>query len=67
MGEPLDMADAAYFFKVTDRIPISVLYWQGDEDFESEAKRLFDKTIAQHLPLDIIFAIAVSVCSNLAA
>ncbi|MCP4022062.1 MAG: DUF3786 domain-containing protein [Desulfobacteraceae bacterium] len=62
LGNPIEMADKAYWFEITPHIPIAVLYWQGDEDFESEAKLLYDKTIAQHLPLDIIYAIAVKVC-----
>jgi len=38
---------------------------QGDEDFPSEARLLFDRTIQQHLPLDIIYALAVEVCHTL--
>lgn len=61
-GTPIDLADAAAVFKVTPTIPVAVLYWQGDEDFSSEANLLFDKTIAQHLPLDIIYALASEIC-----
>ena len=28
-GIPLNMADAAYSFKITPRIPVAVLYWKG--------------------------------------
>ena len=61
-GIPLKMADAAFLFNITPTIPVAVLYWQGDEDFPSEARLLFDRTIEQHLPLDIIYALAVEVC-----
>lgn len=61
-GTPMDMADAAFFFQITPTLPVAVLYWQGDQDFESEAKLLFDKTIARHLPLDIVYALAVGIC-----
>jgi len=61
-GTPLSMADAAYAFKITPSIPVAVLLWLGDEDFGAEAKLLFDRTIGMHLPLDIIFALAVEVC-----
>ena len=64
-GSPLPMADAAFSFEITPRIPVAVLLWQGDEEFESQAKLLFDKTIAQHLPQDIIYALAVEVCHAL--
>jgi hypothetical protein len=56
------MADAAFSFSITPRIPVAVLLWVGDDEFESEAKLLFDKTIVQHLPLDIIYALAVEIC-----
>ena len=61
-GQPIDFADAAFSFWITPLIPVAVLYWQGDEDFPCEAKLLFDKTIEDHLPLDILFALAVEVC-----
>jgi len=61
-GTPLAMADAAFSFSITPRIPVAVLLWLGDDEFESEAKLLFDKTIEQHLPLDIIYALAVEIC-----
>lgn len=61
-GTSIDFADAAFSFQITPTIAVAVLYWQGDEDFPSEAKLLFDKTIDQHLPLDIIYALAVEVC-----
>ena len=64
-GTPIEMADAAFLFKITPTIPVAVLYWLGDEDFPSEAKLLFDKNIEQHLPLDIIYALSVGVCHAL--
>ncbi|MCF6248899.1 MAG: DUF3786 domain-containing protein [Desulfobacula sp.] len=64
-GKSIEFADAAFWFQITPKIPVAVLYWQGDEDFPSEAKLLFDKSIEQHLPLDIIYALAVEVCHRL--
>ena len=64
-GHPLDMADAAYGFEITPRIPVAVLYWSGDEDFPAESKILYDRTIAEHLASDIIFALAVGICERL--
>lgn len=64
-GTPIDLADMAYTFQITSTIPVAVLYWQGDEDFPSEAKLLFDRTIEQHLPLDIIYALSVLICQSL--
>ena len=64
-GIPLNMADAAYRFKITPRIPVAVLYWRGDDDFPAESKILYDKTIAEHLASDVIYALAVGICERL--
>lgn len=64
-GQALELADSAFRFEITPEIPIAILYWQGDEDFGAEAKLLFDRSIEQLLPLDIIFAIASYVCFRL--
>jgi hypothetical protein len=64
-GIPLNMADAAYVFKITPRIPVAVLYWGGDDEFPSESKILYDKTITRHLAPDIIYALAVEICTRL--
>lgn len=64
-GIPLNLADAAYIFKITSRIPVAVLYWSGDDEFPAESKILYDKTIAEHLALDIIYALAVGICETL--
>ena len=64
-GTELQMADVAYGFTIAPRIPVAVLCWEGDEDFAAEAKILYDKTIVQHLVLDVVFALAVGVCRQL--
>jgi hypothetical protein len=58
------MADAAYSFRITTRIPVAVLYWIGDEDFPAESKILYDRTIAENLASDIIYALAVGICER---
>ncbi len=65
-GAPLDMADAAFAFAIVPLIPVAVLLWRRDEEFPAEAKLLFDKTITEHLALDIIFGLTVEICSALA-
>ncbi len=64
-GIAVNMADAAYCFKITPRIPVAVLYWTGDDDFPAESKILYDRTIAEHLAPDIIYALAVGICERL--
>ncbi len=63
-GQSLDMADAAFSFKVTERIPMALLYWAGDEDFPAEAKFLYDSTLPLHFALDIVFSLATGLCKT---
>ncbi len=64
-GTPLKMADVAFRFVITPRIPVAVLFWEGDEEFPAEAKLLFDRTIAQQFPPDVIFSLAVEICDRI--
>ena len=64
-GTKLALADAAFSFVITPRAPVAVLLWQGDAEFPTEAKLLYDATIARHLALDIVYALAVGVCEQL--
>ncbi len=64
-GTPIDMGDAAFTFRIAPRIPVTVLYWMGDEDFPAEAKLLYDRSITEHLSLDIIFALVYEVCTRI--
>jgi hypothetical protein len=64
-GIPLNMADATYSFKITPRIPVAVLYWRGDDDFPTESKILYDRTITEHIASDIVYALAVGICERL--
>lgn len=66
-GTPLDLADAAFAFRVAPRIPVAVLYHIGDEDFPAESRLLFDGSITEHLATDIVYALAVDVCQRLSA
>lgn len=64
-GTPLEMADAAFRFQITPDMFVAVLYWAGDEDFPAEAKILYDRGVIEVLPLDIVFALAVEVCTRI--
>ena len=66
-GTAVDMGDAAFTFRIAPRIPVTVLYWMGDEDFPPEAKILYDRSITEHLSLDIIFTLVFEVCTRIGA
>lgn len=56
MTEKIDSADLAVFFRPFPRIPLMLLFWDEDkqDDFEAEAKLLFDETITDHLDIESI-------------
>lgn len=66
-GKAAEMGDVSYSFSITQEIPIRLVYWAGDEDFPAEAKILYDRSIAEMLSLDIIYALAVEICHRLSS
>ncbi len=66
-GQPLDMADLSYSFEIIGSVRVALLYWQGDEDFATEAKLLFDKSLATTLALDVVYALLCAVCESIAS
>ncbi len=51
-GEPLAIGDAGYAFTVLPRVHLGLVYWEGDEEFPSQARVLFEDTAARYLPTD---------------
>ncbi len=51
-GEPLEIGDAGYVFTVLPRVHMALVYWQGDEEFPSQARVLFEDTAAHYMPTD---------------
>jgi len=53
-GEPLEIGDAGYEFRVFPKIPVRMLLYAGDEEFPAEANILFDRSIGRMLsPEDV--------------
>ncbi|HET89539.1 MAG TPA: DUF3786 domain-containing protein [Chloroflexi bacterium] len=51
-GEPLELGDVGYVFTVLPRVHLAVVYWQGDDEFPSQARVLFEDTAAHYMPTD---------------
>jgi hypothetical protein len=49
-------ADAAFFFQILPRVPVTLLFWDEDpvDGFGATAKLLFDATITEHLDIESI-------------
>ena len=49
-------ADVALLFKPLPKIPVMLMFWDGEEkeEFQAQVKLLFDETIVQHLDIESI-------------
>ncbi len=57
-GTPVDLGDVAMQFQAFPLVPITHVFWRGDEEFEPDASILFDETISGHLSTEDIAALA---------
>jgi hypothetical protein len=57
-----DFGDASLRVQVLPRLPLTVMVWGGDEEFEARSSILFDETAASQLPLDaLLMAVELAV------
>jgi len=57
-GEKVNMGGLSYRFRVLPRIPILMIFWIRDEEFEPSSHVLFDETIGAHFSLlDLVYAL----------
>lgn len=57
-GRRLDYGDAACRFQALPRVPLDCILWTEDEEFPARLTLAFDATVSEHLPLDVIWALA---------
>ncbi len=58
-GRITDNGDASFEFLPMCRIPVTLILWIADEEFPARADLLFDSTCEIHLPLEILWSIAM--------
>jgi hypothetical protein len=58
-GEKIGAGDAAIELKAAPKVPITYVLWLEDEEFPASVKILFDPTIQEFLPLDIIYGLTI--------
>lgn len=51
--------DAAVVLPVFTRLPVTLILWRGDDEFEARSDLLFDATCEEHVPADILWSIAM--------
>jgi hypothetical protein len=57
-GQEAQLADAAFRFWPLPRIPVTIAYWFGDDEFEPRSSLMFDATAEEHLPIDLLWGLA---------
>jgi hypothetical protein len=56
-GKREEMGDLSVTIPVFPRVPITLVFWRGDEEFEARLTILFDRTVVRYLPTeDIVLA-----------
>jgi hypothetical protein len=65
-GEPVPFGDAGLRFQVLPRVPLECILWAGDPEFPASLTFIFDASVSEHLPLDVILALAALVSGRLA-
>ena len=53
-GHQADYGDAAVTINAFSRVPITIILWQGDDEFAPQGNVVFDATIADYLPTEDI-------------
>lgn len=59
-GKPAAYADVAIVLFPLPKVPTTVLLWTEDDEFAARADLLFDATCTAHLPLDILWSVAMT-------
>ena len=58
-GSPVPHGDAAVRLPALPKVPTTAILWTADDEFPARADLLFDATAPRHLPLDIIWSLAM--------
>ena len=56
-GRGVNHGDSAVEIQALPRLPISFIFWRGDDEFPADVSMLFDRTADRQLPLDVILAL----------
>ncbi len=58
-GTPVQYGDAAFVLLPFPRIPVTIILWTADEEFDARVELLLDATCELHVPIDIIWSISM--------
>ena len=58
-GEPTSYGDVSFKLFPLPRIPVTIILWLRDDEFPARTELLFDSSCEIHMPVDIIWSIAM--------
>lgn len=64
-GEEIKMGDVAYKFQVLPKISIGIVFWQGDDEIESNATVLFNPSIKDLVHVETVIGIGSAVVEKM--
>ncbi len=64
-GDPLQIGDAGYVFRVLPFVPLAIVWWGKDDEFSANATVLFDKCASHYLPTDGLAILGKMLCRQL--
>lgn len=64
-GQRAEYGDAAVTINAFPHVPITLIIWQGDEEFHTEASILFDSTITDYLTTEDIHVLCETIAWRL--
>lgn len=62
---PQPMADAAYAVWALPRVPMAVVFWDGDDEFPPHLQVLFDASASDYLPAAGLAGLGAELCAML--
>ncbi|MDO4297706.1 MAG: DUF3786 domain-containing protein [Lachnospiraceae bacterium] len=65
-GEPIRQGDVGYVIHAFDCIPVTMVFWDGDDEFEAQANLLFDADITDFLHEETVCCIGADLVRRLA-
>ena len=58
-GKKVELGDASIELRPAPKVPVTYVLWAEDEEFPASVSILFDPTIQEFLPLDVIYGITI--------
>ncbi len=65
-GEKIAFGDAGVRLPALPRVPLEYVLWAADDEFPASLTIIFDPSVTDHLPLDVIWALVAMVTARLA-